>query len=202
MAGSIKTGILDSDNFNTAADDLLNSAVGGLSPLNNFGRYLSGSRAVIKVNGKLFGFAFAVSFNIKTMNEEINTIDDWIPHELAPKRILVDGTLSMFHIPGKTPTSEMVQANVLSFLFHQYITIDITDQTTNQTIFRTERAVVTSRSQSVQAGELSTMTLEWKALGWVDDIKPFWPTGFDPDKEGANSDTTASLPDLSTQFIS
>jgi hypothetical protein len=199
MPGQIKNNLLSSDNIASVGEDLLNSAVGGLSPLNNFGRYLTGSRAIIKVNGKLFGFAFGVTFNIKTMNQEINTIDDWIPHELAPQRILVDGTLSMFHIPGKTPTAEMVQANVLSFLFHQYITIDITDQTTNQTIFRTERAVITSRSQSVKAGELSTMTLEWKALGWVDDIKPFWPTGFDSDREGGES--VAGLTDISTSFI-
>src|SRR5688500_372305 len=107
------------------AENLLDSAVGSMSPLNNFGRYFTGSRAVIKVNDKLFGFAFSITYNIRTMNDEINTIDDWTPYELAPQRITVEGTMSMFHVPGKGPTRELIQANVLSFLFHRYITIEI-----------------------------------------------------------------------------
>ena len=160
------------------AESLVNSAVGALSPFNNFGRYFTGSRAIIKVNDKLFGFAFGVTLNINTSVEEINTIDDWTPYELAPSRITVSGTLSMFHIPGKSPTAELVQANALSFLFHKYVTIDISDQTTGQKIFSTKRAVITSRRQTIQAGEISTITLEWKAIGFADDINPFWPEGF------------------------
>lgn len=162
-----------------AADSLINSAVGAVSPFNNFGKYLTGSRAIIKINDNLFGFAFGVTFNIQTQAVEVNTIDDWTPYELAPTRISVSGTLSMFHIPGKSPTRELVQANVLSFLFHKYITISISDQTTGQKIFETKKAIVTGRRQTIQAGELSTITLEWKAIGFVDDITPFWPDDYD-----------------------
>ena len=167
------TGILEN-----AAESLLNSAVGAISPFNNFGRYFTGSRAIIKVNDKLFGFAFGVTLNINTGVEEINTIDDWTPYELAPSRITVSGTLSMFHIPGKSPTAELVQANVLSFLFHRYVTIDISDQTTGQKIFSTRKAVITGRRQAIEAGQISTIVLDWKAIGFADDITPFWPEGF------------------------
>ena len=168
-----------------AADSLVNSALGAISPFNNFGRYFTGSRAVIKVNDKLFGFAFGVTFNIQTEAEEVNTIDDWTPYELAPSRIRVTGTLSMFHVPGKSPTRQLVQANALSFLFHRYITIDISDQTTGQKIFKTEKAIVTGRRQTIQSGEISTIILDWKAIGFIDDINPFWPAGID--EEGANA---------------
>lgn len=162
-----------------ATDSLVNSAVGAISPFNELGKYLTGSRAVIKVNDKLFGFAFGVTFNIQTQTTEINTIDDWTPYELAPSRILVNGTMNLFHIPGKSPTKELVQANMLSFLFHKYITISISDQTTGQKIFETKKAVITSRRQTIQAGELSTITLEWKAIGFIDDITPFYPDNYD-----------------------
>lgn len=162
-----------------AAESITNSALGAVSPFNNFGRYLTGSRAIIKINDTLFGFAFGVTFNIQTQATEINTIDDWTPYELAPSRILVSGTLSMFHIPGKSPTRELVQANVLSFLFHKYVTISISDQTTGQRIFETQKAIITSRRQTIQAGEISTMTLEWKAIGFIDDITPFFPENHD-----------------------
>jgi hypothetical protein len=161
-----------------AAESLLNSAVGAISPFNNFGKYLTGSRAIIKVNDNLFGFAFGVTFNIQTMAEEINTIDDYTPYELAPSRITVNGTLSMFSIPGKGPSAELAQANALSFLFHKYITISISDQTSGNTIFETKKAIITGRKQSIQAGELSTITLEWKAIGFLDDLTPFWPGNY------------------------
>jgi hypothetical protein len=162
-----------------AASGLIDSAVGAISPFNNFGRYLTGSRAIIKLNDKLFGFAFGVTFNIQTTADEINTIDDWTPYELAPKRIVVSGTLSMFHIPGKSPTRELIQANVLSFLFHKYITIAISDQTTGQVLFETKKAVITGRRQSIQAGEMSEITLEWKSIGWADEMSPGYPGGYD-----------------------
>lgn len=160
------------------AENALDSALGSISPLNNFGRYLTGSRAIIKINNKLFGFAFGVTFNIRTMHEENNTVDDWTPYELMPTRIAVDGTLSMFHVPGKGPSRELVQPNALSFLFHRYITIEIEDQMTGQKIFETKKAVITSRSQSLVAGQLSSMTLQWKSIGWIDEITPFYPTGY------------------------
>lgn len=171
-------------------DSLLNSAIGGLSPLNNFGRYMTGSRAVIKVNDKLFGFAFAVNFNINTEYEENRTIDTYTAYELMPTRLTVNGTLSMFHIPGRSPTKELVQANVLSYLMHKYISIEISDQTTGQLIFKTNKAVITNRSQNLQAGELSTIQLTWKALGWVDE--------FIPTKEPKGANGVSDSPNTST----
>jgi hypothetical protein len=168
-------------------ESLIDSTVGGLSPLNNFGRYMTGSRAIIKVNDKLFGFAFAVSFNINTEHEENRTIDSYIAHELMPTRITVNGTMSMFHIPSRGPSQEMVQANVLSYLMHKYITIEISDQTTGQTIFKTNKAVITNRAQTLQAGEITTIQLTWKALGWSDELIPFYPQGADGTSKGGTS---------------
>jgi hypothetical protein len=168
-----------SGEIGNAAGSLLNSAVGAASPLNNYARYMTGARAIIKVNGKLFGFAFGVNYNISTPHEEIWTIDDWTPYELAPQRIMINGTLGMFHIPGKGPTKELVQANVLSFLMHKYITIEITDQMTGQKIFKTEHAVITNKSQMLNAGDISTIQLNWKAIGWIDELTPKLPDGAD-----------------------
>lgn len=170
---------LSSQGFAQQTQDSLGGALGGLSPFNDFGKYMTGSRAIIKLNDKLFGFAFGVSFNIETLQEEIRTIDDYTAYELAPNQVKVSGTLSMFHIPGKGPTPELIQPNILAFLFHKYITIRIEDQTTGQKIFETNRAQIISKRQSLRAGELSTIELQWKALGWTDQQKPFYPDGAD-----------------------
>ena len=42
---------------------------------------------------------------------------------------------------------------------------------------KTNKAVITNRSQNLQAGELSTIQLSWKALGWVDELVPSEPQG-------------------------
>jgi hypothetical protein len=203
MSGGVQNAFTNQGSIGGALEnlgtDLLDSAVGALSPLNNFARYMTGARAIIKVNGKLFGFAFGVNFNINTATEEVWTIDDWTPYELAPQRISINGTLGMFFIPGKSPSHELVQSNVMSYLFHKYITIDITDQMTGQTIFHTEKAWITGRSQTLTAGELSTVQLSWKAIGWLDDLNPSKPVGADdsdqdPDSDGDSNPLTPSVP--------
>jgi len=180
----IKNAITESGTLTGAAsglaDSLLNSAIGGLSPLNNFGRYMTGARAIIKINSKLFGFAFGVNYSVNTEHVENQTIDSSIAYELIPTRISVDGVLSMFHVPGKGPTKQLIQSNIMSHLMHKYITIEISDQTTGQVIFKTNKAVITSKSQELKAGELSTIQLKWKALGWIDEMAdPALPTGAD-----------------------
>lgn len=159
-------------------ENIAQGAIASASPLNNFARYLTGNRAIIKVNDKLFGFAFGVTYTINTDYVENATIDSPIAYELMPTRITVNGTLSMFHIPGKGPTKQLVQSNIMSFLLHRYITIEISDQTTGQVVFKTNKAVITGKTQNIQAGEISTIQLTWKALGWVDELmNPSEPDG-------------------------
>lgn len=148
------------------------------SDQDNFGSFFHGSRAIIKVNGDIFGFAFGVNVNIQTHHEEIWTIDDYTPYELAPSKIQVNGTLSMFHVVGRGPSQTLIQSNVLSFLFHRYVTLEIRDQKTDVTLFKSNRVTITGRSQSIQAGEQSNIQLSWKAIGWKDELVPNYPKGF------------------------
>jgi hypothetical protein len=198
MSGPIKNAFDDSIST-TVAEQLLNSAVGASSPLNNYARYMTGSRAVIKVNGKLFGFAFAVNYNISTAADENWTIDDPTPYELMPSRLQVSGTLGMFHIPGKGPTKELVQANLYSYLMHKYITIEISDQMTGQKIFKTDRAMITGKTQSLVAGEISTIQLTWKAIGWIDELTPNLPDGAD---SANGKDESGNIVASASRFVS
>lgn len=176
IQNAFSTGTLENA-INNIAENAVDSTLGQLSPLNDFGRYFTGSRAIIKVNDELIGFAFSVSFNISTTQDPIYTIDEWLPWELAPQRVAVTGTLGMFHIPGRGPTANTgMMQNVLSFMKHKYITIDIRDQQTDNTIFKTDKAVITGRRQRIQAGEPSSIELTWMSIGWVDEKQPSDPT--------------------------
>ena len=162
------------DNTPNAGNQLLNNAVSniaGILSTKPTAKFMSGARCILKLNGEVFGFAFGISWNIRTDNIEINTIDDYLPHELAPQRIHVDGTLSCLHIPGQGPSALLLQADVLSFLFHKYICIEVRDVQTDQLLFQTNQAVITSRAEELRVDDLANVTLQWKAIGWLDEAK-------------------------------
>lgn len=134
-------------------------------------RFITGARCILKVNSQLYGFAFNVSWRIHTDVTEIKTIDDYLPYEFAPNMIMVEGTLGAFRIPGRGATAEFQQASVLSFPFHKYITIEVRDEVTNYLLFYTDKAVITTRAEDISNDRLSTVTLNWRAIGWKDDLE-------------------------------
>lgn len=145
-------------------------------------KFASGARCTIKVNGKPFAFATQVSWNISTAQTEIRTIDDYLPYEFAPSMVSVEGSISGLHVPGFGPSAELFQSDVLSFLFHKYINIEVRDRTTNTLLFFAGKAVITNRSESIPAEGPAQITLNFKAIGWRDEQDPTFPEGYNQTK--------------------
>jgi hypothetical protein len=152
--------------------DNVASNVSGIFSTKQSAKYASGARTTMKINGKITGFAFGISWRINTAVTEINTIDDYFPAELAPQRISVEGTISALHIPGQSAGTELWQPDALNFLFQQYITIEVRDSATDQLLFYTSKAMITSRSEDIRVDSLANVTLQWKAIGFQDERKP------------------------------
>jgi hypothetical protein len=184
------------DNNNGVLNNL-NSNISGILSTKPAAQYASGARCILKINGKLVGFAFGVSWRITTSYIENNTIDDYLPAELIPQRISVDGTISALHIPGQSATTELWQSDVLSFLFHRYVQIEVRDSQTDQLLFHTNQAVFTSRQEDIKVDQLSNVSLTWKAIGWNDEKPPETPENFD--KESGLNDTKLQT-DLSSRL--
>lgn len=139
-------------------------------------KYASGARCVLKINGKVVGFAFGVSWRINTNYTEINCLDDPLSEELVPQRSSVEGTISAMHIPGVSATTEGWQPDVLSFLFGKYIAIEVRDSQSDQLLFFTAKAVITSRLEEVRVDQLSSVSLSFRAIGWRDEKDPSFPS--------------------------
>lgn len=167
------------------------SNVSGVFSTKSSARYASGARCILKINGKVSGFAFGVSWRITTQVTEIQTIDDYFPYELAPQRVSVEGTISALHIPGQSAGTELWQPDALNFLFQQYFTIEVRD-TTDQLLFYTKQAMITSRSEDIKVDSLSNVQLSWRAIGFIDERKPELAEGATKAK---TADTPASGPD-------
>jgi len=175
MAGLNITEPAGFNNSPNVANGILNnlaSNFAGLLSTRPQAKYASGARCTLKVNGKLVGFAFGISWHITTSVTEINTIDNYLPYELAPQRITVDGSISALHIPGKGIGSLLWQADVLNFLSQQYITIEARDSATDQLLFYTAEAMITSRSEDIKIDQLANVTMTFKSIGYRDERAP------------------------------
>jgi hypothetical protein len=138
-------------------------------------KYASGARTTLKINNQIIGFAFSVSWNIRTTVTEIRTIDSYFPHELAPKHIIVDGTMGMFHIPGRGLSSELIQADILNFLQQKYIAIEVRDSATDNLLFASNKVIVTGRAETLNSEQLGRINVSWQAIGWQDERSPAKP---------------------------
>lgn len=149
----------------------LNSNVSGIFSTKPTAKYASGARTTLKINNEIVGFAFNIAWRITTNVTEINTIDDYMPYELAPQRIYVDGTMGLLHIPGKSAGTELWQPDVLDFLHQKYITIEVRD-VNDQLLFYTNKAMITTRQEDIRVDSLANVQLAWKAIGFRDDRDP------------------------------
>lgn len=160
-------------------DNTLEGNFGGIVSTRAMAKYMSGARCILRMNSKIVGFAFGVSWRIQTSFTEIDSIDNILPDELAPRRIQVDGSISALHIPGRGAGIQLWQPDVLSFLFHQYITIEVRDSQTNNLLFFAPKAVITSRQEDVRVDDLAQVSLSFQAIGFRDEKTPEEPLGTD-----------------------
>lgn len=152
--------------------NLVNNLVegtGSILALKPVAKYFTGARCILKVNGKILAFATGISWNITTAAEEVLTVDSYLPHELTPTRIQVNGTISGFRIPGDGPGAKLIQPDSLSFLQQNYVDIEVMDSQSDNMIFKTNKALITRRSESVRTGEISNLSLEFMAIGFIDE---------------------------------
>lgn len=171
------------DNNNPDVGRNLNSQISGIFSTKPTAKYASGARTVLKINGRLCGFAFGISWRITTQVTEINTIDDYMPYELAPQRLTVEGAMSALHIPGQSAGTELWQPDALNFLFGQYIQIEVRDSATDQLLFFTDKAMITSRLEDVRVDQLSSVQLTWRAIGFQDERRPEFAENYDKSSE-------------------
>lgn len=161
------------------ANNLVGGNIGGIFSTRPSAKYMSGARCVLRINSKPVAFAFGISWRIDTSHLELNVIDNPLPEELVPKSIQVSGSISALHVPGQGPGAQLWQGDVLSFLFHQYVTIEVRDSVTNQLLFFASKAAITSRQEEIKTDDLAQISLNFIAIGFKDEKEPDVPAKAD-----------------------
>ena len=172
------------------AENALSGTVGGIFSTRPSAKYMSGARCVLRINSKPVAFAFGISWRIDTSYLELNVVDNPVVEELVPKAIRVSGSISALHIPGHGPGAQLWQGDMLSFLFHQYITIEVRDSVTNQLLFWAPKAAITTRQEDIKIDDMAQISLSFIAVGFKDEKEPSVPAGANtvPKKLNSNGD--------------
>lgn len=157
-------------------DNLVGGNLSGIISSRPSAKYMSGARTILRINSRPVGFAFGISWHIETAFTEVSVVDNPLPEELVPRAIKVTGSISALHIPGQSPGVQLWQADVLSFLFHQYLTIEVRDSTTNQLLFYAPKSVITSRQEDIKVDDLAQISLSFMSIGFKDEKEPEVPS--------------------------
>lgn len=159
------------------ADNILEGNLGGIFSTRPTAKYMSGARCVLRINGRIVGFAFNITWRVNTSYTAIETIDNVLPEELAPRRVQVDGSIAALHVPGQGAGVQLWQPDILSFLFHEYLVVEVRDSVTDQLLFYAPKAVITSRQEDIRVDELAQVSLNFMAIGFRDEKNPEGPDG-------------------------
>jgi hypothetical protein len=134
-------------------------------------RVVSGAQVILFVNGVQFGNVRSFTFKPSNISKRIMTLDTHIANELIPTILIVSGQIQLYRInndggaEGKQlapPPTNITRARYVSLLLQNRIS--------QETIFRTDTAMITEQTWAVgtsqlMIGSLSFESLEWTSLG-------------------------------------
>jgi hypothetical protein len=133
---------------------------------------LAGYRTILKINNDIVGAGFVLDYSIETAEVTISGLDNIVPSELAPDKIVVMMNIRVYRTPDNDPVATLIaplgdNANALdSFTKTPYITVEIRDKQTDKTVIYLPRAWLFRRSGTVDAENLLVETWSIKSIGF------------------------------------
>lgn len=134
---------------------------------------IAGYRVLLKLNNTTYGAGFVMDYDISTSASSIDGIDNTLPLELAPERIIVSMTVRIYRTPSNDPVQDRFAplgagSNPhADFVKSPYISVEIRDKVTDTTVIFLPQAWVVRRSGSVEAENVLTETLSIKSIGYI-----------------------------------
>jgi len=125
------------------------------------------------INGVLLGYITGMpQWSIDTEYREAREIDSNLAKELMPGAFRVSGTFTVLRGRG---TGGLEGAGIVALgqkmLLQKYLTLEITDFLTDQTIFRATQCQVTRQSWMVQPKQFIVGTFSWVGISFENESK-------------------------------
>jgi len=132
----------------------------------------TGARAILKINEQVMVYALSVQWDIMTDHKVINTVDNPIPEEIAPTNIDVRVTCSTLRVPKESASVMALQPTILNSLHQAYVSIEIRDRGTNDTILYVPKALLQRRTGAVASRSIASETWVLRGIGYWDERTP------------------------------
>lgn len=135
--------------------------------------FLTGARCVLKMRGKIIGFAFGISYQIRIEQRPNFVIDSIYPVEIYPWRVNVNGQVFNFRLMGLSATKMRLQPTYDNVLISKYVTIEIYNKDTDvpnnlSPIITFDKAMIVDRSESYSSESVVQTSLTFTSIGWSD----------------------------------
>jgi hypothetical protein len=139
--------------------------------------YVTGARAVIKVNNKKVAAALNVSWSVSIEHTENRTIDSQMPWELMPGQVTVEAQLRRIIHPDTTAPNDHLFTVLQAGLHTPTATIIVSDRLGNPLF--TAKGNFTSWSGDISAGAVGIESVRFKGIYWRDNTQQY----YDPEVE-------------------
>lgn len=138
-----------------------------------FPSIIAGHHVKCYVNGRLLGYITGMpQWTIDTDYRPALEIDSNVPRELMPGQFRVAGAFSILRgrDTGGLEGAGMV-ASGQKMLLQKYLTIELVDRLTDQTIFRATKCQVTRQAWTAAPKQLVTGTFTWLGIAFENEAK-------------------------------
>lgn len=133
---------------------------------------LTGSQVKVYIGGNLYSEAQSVSYTIDLGQDSIYGVDSYMPQEIRPTRVSVQGTIQAVYVGASGgPQGKDARAKINEVLYQPYVALRIKDHKNGEDLLFLPQCMIAQESMSISNKGVVRVTLNFKG------IIPY--TGFD-----------------------
>ena len=137
-----------------------------------FPKVFTGARAIISMNNRVIAYATSCSYMYDTEYKPQKEVDNSLPAELTPGAINVQVTCNVTRVPLQSATGMALQPTIANNLSQPYMSIELKDRATDQTILFVPKAQLVRRAGGVNVRQMSSETWTLAGIGFWDEREP------------------------------
>jgi hypothetical protein len=126
---------------------------------------------ILYINGKVFGVATSMNWEISTGSKAIRGIDQDFPFELAPGSSMVRGSVECMRQHDDAGVEGFGIVAIQDKLSNgRYFSLQLIDRETDSVVLQVLKASLTSQQWRVQAKGVLTGSFSWEALQYSNEF--------------------------------
>lgn len=126
---------------------------------------LAGSQIRVYLGGNLYSEAQSVNYAIDFGQDSIYGVDSYLPQEIRPTRISVQGTIQAVYVGGSGgPQGKDARGKINEVLYQPYIALRIKDVKNDEDLIFIPQCMISQESMSISAKGTVRVTLAFKGI--------------------------------------